>query len=112
MIVDCSSRNLSAIGKVFDISFESLNTTYSHLVRRMIASVASTMLRRIVSDHNWTWMPGDEATHLFSVIIMRSPKSLPQYNATCSPPQSKKCSNGTKARKETGEDVKKVQPTR
>ena len=55
MIVDCKSFNLPPIGKMVDESFDGLNTTHSHLARRMIARVASTMLI-IASDHNLAWI--------------------------------------------------------
>lgn len=75
--------------------------TYSHRKRRMIARVASTALgmrsqRGLVMDGQ-IWR-----TYLFNVIMIKSPRSGPQYIASCSPPQSNIFSSEIIARKQTG----------
>ena len=56
----------------------------------MIARVASTELQ--ITQIKMSKSSNDgliSQTHLFNVTIIRSPRSGPQYIASCSPPQSK-----------------------
>ena len=69
-----------------------------------MASVASTALHEAVSQ-SLSLVSGASADvmkgHLFRVTTMRSPRSSPQYSASCSPPQSNSFSRGTMDRNAT-----------
>lgn len=64
----------------------------------MMARVASTMLETM----DQRGRAPIRRTYLFNVITIKSPRSGPQYMASCSPPQSNIFSRATIERKQTG----------
>jgi hypothetical protein len=68
----------------------------------MIERVASTALRikQSIRDQRRQVM-GEEEAYLFNVIVIKSPRSGPQYIASCSPPHSKSFSSATIDMKDT-----------
>ena len=69
----------------------------------MTASVASTALPVTSGLIDLRYQV---ETHLFKVIMSKSPSSLPRYRDICSPPQSSIPSIGIMAKKQTTTHVK------